>query len=253
MTAMRTLLKAAALLKPREFAIKREACALCDRNLQVRLCRDEIAVRCLHCGASAITQSLVGVLAQAHGDLSKLSVYELSAMGPLVNWLRPRTAKLTTSEYFDGVAPGSEYRGVICQDVQRLTFNDASFDLCTSTEVFEHVADDMAGFREILRVLRPCGTFVFTVPLNRHGPTVERTELRGEQRVNILPVEYHADRYRGRRVFCYRNYAMDIVDRLLAAGFGNAEIIDPRQNLFGYARPVVVGKKYLPNRQVGGT
>jgi ubiquinone/menaquinone biosynthesis C-methylase UbiE len=32
--------------------------------------------------------------------------------------------------------------------VQRLSFADASFDLCTSTEVFEHVPDDRAGLRE---------------------------------------------------------------------------------------------------------
>ena len=44
-------------------------------------------------------------------------------------------------------------------------YGDASFDLCTSTEVFEHMPDDLNGFSEIRRVLRPGGRFVFTVLL----------------------------------------------------------------------------------------
>jgi hypothetical protein len=47
---------------------------------------------------------------------------------------RVRTA---ASEYFNEVAPGAWRDGVQCQDVQRLTFADASFDVCTSTEVFD--------------------------------------------------------------------------------------------------------------------
>ena len=55
---------------------------------------------------------------------------------------------LTFSEFFDDVEPGGERDGVPCENVQHLTYADESFDVCTSTEVLEHVADDVWRIRE---------------------------------------------------------------------------------------------------------
>ena len=238
----RDLRTAWASLRLRELGLGFEACPLCGWRLQVRLRRDEMAVRCARCGASAVTQSLVGVLASLGPALDTLDAYELSAAGPLVPFLRRRCRSLATSEYLPDVPPGEWRDGVQCQDVQRLTHRDASFDLCTSTEVFEHVADDAAGFAEIHRVLRPGGWPVFTVPIGG-ASTVERTALVGGERVPTLPPEYHADRLRGPRVFCYRNYGADIGSRLVRAGFVDVGLLRPPESLFGYARAVVVARK----------
>jgi hypothetical protein len=163
---------AAALFKWREFAIAYEACPLCGFLVKVRLRREEMGVRCLRCGASAVTQSFVDVLRQECSQLCLLDVYELSAAGPLVRWLKSNVRSLTTSELLDDTPPGVELNGITCQDVQRLTYHDGSFDVCTSTEVFEHVEDDIAGFREILHVLREKrGQRTFSVLLGHTQPT----------------------------------------------------------------------------------
>ena len=235
--------RALGMLRPAQLRLRREACSLCRFPLLVRLRAEEMGVRCPRCGASAVTQSLVDVLDQLELDLAHSKVYELSAQGALVKFLRRRCRSLTLSEYFDGISPGDWHDGIRCQDVQALTHADASFDLCTSTEVFEHVEDDAAGFREMLRVLRPGGHLVFTVPLDTGQPTVERTAVENGVRRNILPPEYHADRYRGAQVFCYRTYGVDIVDRLRESGFAEAQIRMPRSTLFGFARPVVCARK----------
>lgn len=45
-----------------------------------------------------------------------------------------------------------------------LPFPSATFDVALALDVFEHVADDAAAAREALRVLRPGGLLVVTVP-----------------------------------------------------------------------------------------
>ncbi|MGH7731856.1 MAG: class I SAM-dependent methyltransferase, partial [Candidatus Eiseniibacteriota bacterium] len=108
--------------------------------------------------------------------------------------LRRRYRALTLSEYFDDIRPGDWKGGVQCQDVQRLTYPDDSFDLVTSTEVFEHVPDDGRAFAEVHRVLRPGGFLVFTVPLMDTTPTLERARIERGAIVHLVAPEYHGDR-----------------------------------------------------------
>jgi SAM-dependent methyltransferase len=58
---------------------------------------------------------------------------------------------------------------VACAAGERLPFPADTFDLVLSHEVLEHVADDRAAAREIVRVLRPGGRLALFVP-NRGYP-----------------------------------------------------------------------------------
>lgn len=49
-------------------------------------------------------------------------------------------------------------------DAQRLPFANSSFDRVICTEVLEHLPDDGAGLRELVRVLKPAGELVVSVP-----------------------------------------------------------------------------------------
>jgi len=60
---------------------------------------------------------------------------------------------LARAEVFDGSA---------------FPFGDATFDLCASNYVLEHVPEPAAHFAEVRRVLRPGGAYVFRTP-NRYG------------------------------------------------------------------------------------
>lgn len=218
-------------------------CPLCGPTLLIRLSQHDFGVRCLRCRASAVTMSLVDVLRDSCPDLANARCYELSSRGALVRFLERKVTSLQTSEYFDDVRPGETRDGVRCEDVQALTFANASFNVCTSTEVFEHVPDDARGFREIRRVLRPGGHFIFTVPMHPF-PTVERARLVDGKVEHLLPAEWHSDRLRGTKgVLCYRNYGEDILDRLRAAGFAEARLRRPTKGPWlGVARPVIVAR-----------
>ena len=230
------------LLSVRELGARLSTCPACGPTLLARLARDAIAVRCVRCGASGIHMSIAQVIQKLYPDLSALAVYEMSARGPFFEFLKRRAGALTCSEYFDNVEPGHWRDGVQCQDVARLTFPDASFDLCTSTEVFEHVPDDVRGFREIRRVLKPEGKLVFTVPIADSAATVTRAERSGGVVRYLLPAEYHGDAIRGQgRVLVYRDYGRDIVDRLRNSGFKGATVVDVDDaRWWGLGRRVIV-------------
>jgi SAM-dependent methyltransferase len=217
-------------------------CPLCGASLLLRAADHEHAVRCLRCRAGAVHLSLGLALRPRRPSLRGLRVLELSSRGPWVRFLQRSGARLTRSEFFDGVPPGQTRHGVHCQDVQRLSFADASFELVTHTEVFEHVEDDAAGFRELRRVLAPRGVTAFTVPIDPAAATRERVVRSSDGALRYLqPPEYHGDRLRGAgRVLSWRDYGGDIVQRLRQAGFARAWIEPPPAGLWGCGRAVVL-------------
>lgn len=233
------------MMSLREVRVGFHFCPLCNgRRLMVKLCANEMGVRCLTCRASAATMSMVHALRGACPDLFSGDVYEMSSRGPLVTFLHNSAKRLTCSEFFPNIPPGQFHNGVQCQDVQCLTYPDASFDICTSTEVFEHIPDDARAFAELHRVLKPNGVLVFTVPLHGGDQTIERAVITAEGIQQILPPEYHGDPFHGTEILALRNYGRDIIEKLCGTGFSRAEIIKAEEVVpWGYARPVVVAYK----------
>lgn len=226
-----------------QFRARPGRCPLCGPSAFVRFDASEWAVRCLRCESTPAVLALVRVLRrERRSRLRRDRFYEMSSSGPLVAWLGEKGGGLTCSEFFDGIEPGAWHNGVQCQDVQALTYKEESFDVCTSTEVLEHVPDDARAFSELRRVLRPGGLLAFTVPLSGESVTVERARLVDGRIEHLCRPEYHDDRLRGRgQVLAFRTYGEDIVERLLRAGFDSAEIVSgPRW--FGVARRVIVGR-----------
>ncbi|HEX3426127.1 MAG TPA: class I SAM-dependent methyltransferase [Acidimicrobiales bacterium] len=59
------------------------------------------------------------------------------------------------------------YQGVGVASLPCLPFADGAFDLVAATDVVEHVADGVGALRELLRVTRPGGRLLITVPAYR--------------------------------------------------------------------------------------
>jgi len=59
-------------------------------------------------------------------------------------------------------------------DAESLPFDDASFDLVVGHAVLHHIPDVELAMREVLRVLRPGGRFVFAGEPTRYGDKVAR-------------------------------------------------------------------------------
>ena len=235
-----------ALLKPAEFSLAVRRCPYCGPTVFVRLRRDAVGVRCLRCAASAIHLAIGWGLRDADLQLDRCDVCELSARGPLVDFLARHARTLATSEYFADASSGDFRDGTRCEDVQKLSYADASFDLVTHTEVLEHVPDDARAFAELFRVLRPGGHMIFTVPMHEGPQTVERARLRDGRVEHLLDPVYHVDPFRHEGILAFRDYGSDILDRLRDAGFVDAVISGARGRVPWVAdSPIIVARKSI--------
>ncbi len=241
------LKKAIDILDFKFLKFKVSKCPLHGNSLFVRLNNSMLGVRCVICGAAPIATTIVNVLVNNVPDFKTKIIYELSARGAFFKFLAKNAKNVVFSEYIDGVKSGESINGVLCQDVQHLTFDGGKFDVCTSTEVFEHVPDDMKGFNEIFRVLKDNGVFIFTVPLHDTDKTLSRALFENGKIVYLLEPEYHDDSIRGvGKVLVFRDYGRDIVDKLLSVGFSDVDIIEGFDSGgFGYRKDVIVARKFV--------
>ncbi len=98
-----------------------------------------------------------------------------------------------------------DFSGVLRGDATRLPFADGAFDVVITSEVLEHIQDDVAAIAEMARVLAPGGTFAATVP--SWFP----------EKVNwMLSDEYHAPKSVGGHVRIYT--LTELRAKLRAAG-----------------------------------
>jgi SAM-dependent methyltransferase len=134
--------------------------------------------------------------------------------------------RVATSEFYPDQRLGAFLRGVANQDVQNLTWPSSSFDLVTSNQVFEHVPDDVRGFRECYRVLKLGGALIFTVPLFDTRTTESIARIEAGKVIFEGEPEFHDSRIRGPQsepVFWHHS-KNDIIPRVASAGFRFVEI-----------------------------
>jgi SAM-dependent methyltransferase len=99
----------------------------------------------------------------------------------------------------------SRYVAAMQGDATRLPFKDGSFDRVITSEVLEHLQDDVTAISELVRVLRPGGRFAATVPTWY------------PEKINwMLSDEYHAPKSVGGHVRIYT--ATELKAKLRTAG-----------------------------------
>lgn len=104
-------------------------------------------------------------------------------------------------------ADGGRLAAALRGDATRLPFPDATFDVVITSEVLEHIQDDVAAIGEMVRVLKPGGRFAATVPA--WLPEVVNWKLSDE---------YHAPKSVGGHVRIYTR--TELRAKLAAAGLG---------------------------------
>ena len=185
---------------------------------------------CHNCGGSKRKIDLARVLlkvigsdasclSEASDDLQKLKIYLLESRGP-IHAVLSSSPNFICSEYWDDMPAGGTRSNARCEDVQNLTFPDASFDIVITQDVFEHIADPEAGFKEVHRVLKPGGYHIFTVPFNRRlAQSVTRARIEGKKTIHMLPAVYHGDALRFGGCLVFTDFGHDLIEMLEKIGF----------------------------------
>lgn len=152
--------------------------------------------RCASCGSIPRERALMATLESYFPDWRDRVIHESSPGDHGASRRLARECRgYIASHYLPGVAPGRLVGAVRCENLQDLSFADASIDLHVTQDVIEHVFHPARVFREIARTLKPGGAHVFTVPLvRRHEASRARARLdEGGRVVHLEPPEYHGN------------------------------------------------------------
>ena len=159
-------------------------------------------------------------------EFRALAIFEPGLGGPFRKYFQTLPG-YHTSYFWEDLVPGELRDGVPCQDLMNLTFEDGSFDLVITSDIFEHVRKPFSGFSEVNRVLKPGGVHVFSVPARcpMHTKSVFRVDTSGPEDEFVMPAHYH-DSPTGEKSLVYTDFGADMVDRLAEYGI-SLEMVHP--------------------------
>jgi len=123
--------------------------------------------------------------------------------------------------------PGQIIKNIRNEDAMNLSFQNNSFDVIVSNDVYEHIPNINKALVEAHRVLKNSGILLISIPFyTKNYETIRCATLEKGKIKHILPPEYHQNpvtQKEGSLVFY--DYGWDILDMLKTAGFSDAYML----------------------------
>lgn len=175
-------------------------CPICEKpatfSSKEKWFRDHLF--CSGCGSIPRERALFKIITEYYPNYRELDIHESSPGGRGASIkLHSECSNYTASQYYPNITPGLIHpkNGYRCEDIEKLTFPDGSFDLFITQDVMEHIFDPEKAFKEIARVLKPGGAHIFTVPLVNKIQKSERWATRKNDGTILYnhPAEYHGN------------------------------------------------------------
>lgn len=232
-------------------------CAICGNGVRFLAFTDNLreSGHCPRCGCSNRQRQMAWMLRHEF-DLkidrplelpADLSIYNTEANGPLHELLRHHSHYKCSEYWGDKAVYGQTVNGVCNEDLQELSFADASFDVVLSSDVLEHMPQPYRAHAEIFRVLKPGGRHIFTVP---YGEAMVRDDVRAS--LVDGRIEYHAKAlYHGdpvrpdEGILVWTIFGMEMLVRLKEIGFDTEwwRLREPSCGIIGGGMDVFVARK----------
>lgn len=172
-------------------------CPCCEQHVTFRArdswLRDSFL--CTNCKSIPRERALMLTIEKYLPNWKELLIHESSPANKGASAkLKKFSKNYTASQYYTGKEFGLIVEGFRNEDLEHQTFDNESFDLVVTQDVFEHVYDPSKAFKEIARTLKKGGAHIFTVPLvNKFNPTIRWAD-KGE---NGEPIFLHEPEYHG--------------------------------------------------------
>jgi SAM-dependent methyltransferase len=186
---------------------------------------------CTHCGSSRRNSDLASIILETFlpgskaslrlsaTKLSPFSIFEAQAKGHVHNCLKDLPHYIC-SEYFDDIPKGNRNaEGILCENLEDLSFPDERFDLVITQDVLEHVAYPEKAFSEIYRVLKYGGYHIFTIPYHESQPTLCRVVVKNGEKTFRYPPVYHGDPLREQGALVFTDFGSDMNKMIEDTGF----------------------------------
>jgi len=169
---------------------------------------------CHNCGSQSKKRILALALNKFCPNWHFLTIHESS---PQANYIFfKRCSKYSTSQYYPNERLGINVNGFRNENLEKLTFENNSFDIFVTLDVLEHVYNPEKVFSEIARVLKPGGIHIFTVPIEN---MLGKTEIWAKPDENGKPIFLKTEEWHGNPISsegspCTMHYGYDIVDMI---------------------------------------
>jgi SAM-dependent methyltransferase len=149
---------------------------------------------CFMCGTGARTRGFIMVLDFYFSDYKHSLVHEAGVLGS-DNHISNASAFYTSSHWDPSIQFGTLITDTHSnQNLEQLTFADNTFDYFITQDVFEHINYPEKAAKEIMRVLKPGGKHVFSVPRSYHPGLAKsrpRIKIENDEIIHLEPPEYH--------------------------------------------------------------
>lgn len=204
---------------------------------------------CSGCGSIPRERGLALVLERRFPGWRALAIHESSPADRGISKKLAGEAKgYVASQFFPGESPGATVRGFRNENLEALTFPDASFDLTITLDVMEHVNQPDQVLREVGRTLRPGGAYLFTVPTYKERVTSERRAFyRPDGGIDhMAEPEYHGNPVSDAGSLVTFHYGYDFAGLITAWSGLEVEVVrfhDPRHGVIGEFTEVYVATR----------
>ena len=168
--------------------------------------------RCVRCGSIPRWRALFQVLETHTSQWKSMSIHESSPYGAVSKKLKEGCSQYTPTYFFPEVPSGFFKNGFRCENLEKQSFEDQSFDVVVTQDVLEHVSDPRAVFQEIHRTLKNDGKHVFTVPRDISQPTEKRVKFNNNEIIYLKDPEYHGNPIDNKGSLVVTDWGNDLCD-----------------------------------------
>ncbi len=181
---------------------------------------------CPKCHLNNRQRAIIGLMNEYMEQIDNPNIYMYEQITQSYKYYKNIGVNVIGSEYL-----GEEYHsgdidsnGIRHEDAMKLSFNDETFHIILSQDVFEHVADIEKSLSESYRILKPNGYMIVSVPFYFNKEKTERrAEIVDGKICYLKEPQYHGnpiDPTRGSLVFY--DYGWDLLEMIKKAGYKDA-------------------------------